>query len=197
MNRTVKERWNIVLSGYPNSGKTTLAKKLVADYQCFARVNVDALREMLFNETPPCRDEYAVYALVAQTRDALLRQDYSPVIDSTAPDNVTREFLLSTRISPINELLVILNVDRQTLIQRSIQRNGNPDRIYAWDKRWEQPKKEYSLLKFKSNNMKEFQESYAVLTELLESETHPFKPEFHPKLFPLNEIRKRLKTFLS
>jgi predicted kinase len=197
MSRTVKERWNIVLSGYPNSGKTLLAKKLIADYQCFARVNVDALREMLFNETPPSRDEYAVYALVAQTRDALLRQDYSPVIDSTAPDNVTREFLLSTRISPINELLVILNVDRQTLIQRSIQRNGNPDRIYAWDKRWEQPKKECCLLKFKSNNMKEFEESYAILTELLESETHPFKPEFRTRLFPLNEIRKRLKTFLS
>jgi predicted kinase len=197
MNRTVKERWNIVLSGYPNSGKTLLAKKLIADYQCFARVNADTLREMLFNETPPSRDEYTLYSLIAQTRDALLKQGYSPIIDSTAPDNITREFLLSTRISPTNELLIILTVDRQTLIKRSIQRNGNPDRIYAWDKRWEHPKKECCLLKFKSNNMKEFQESYAVLTELLESETHPFKPEFRTRLFPLKEIRKRLKTFLS
>ena len=197
MSRNIKERWNIVLSGYPNSGKTILAKRLVTDYQCFARVNVDALRDMLFNETPPSRDEYAVYALVAQTRDALLRQGYSPVIDSTAPDNVTREFLLSTPISPINELLIILNVNRQTLTKRSIQRNGNTNRIYAWDKRWEQPKKEYNLLKFNSNNMKEFEESYAILTELLESETHPFKPEFRPRLFPLNEIRKRLKQFLT
>jgi predicted kinase len=197
MSRNIKERWNIVLSGYPNSGKTILAKRLVADYQCFARVNVDALREMLFNETPPSRDEYAVYSLVAQTRDALLKLGYSPVIDSTAPDNVTREFLLSTRISPINELLIILNVNRQTLTKRSIQRNGNTDRILAWDKRWEQPKKEYNLLKFNSNNMKEFEESYAILTELLESETHPFKPEFRPRLFPLNEIRKRLKQFLT
>jgi predicted kinase len=152
---------------------------------------------MLFNETPPSRDEYAVYALVAQTRDALLKLGYSPIIDSTAPDNITREFLLSTRISPINELLIILNVNRQTLTKRSIQRNGNTDRILAWDKRWEQPKKEYNLLKFKSNNMKEFEESYAILTELLESETHPFKPEFRPRLFPLNEIRKRLKQFLT
>jgi len=197
MNRTVKERWNIVLSGYPNSGKTILAKRLVADYQCFARVNVDALREMLFNETPPSRDEYAVYALVAQTRDTLLKLGYSPVIDSTAPDNVTREFLLSTRISPINELLIILNIDRKILTERSIQRNGNTNLITAWDKRWEQPKKECCLLKFKSNNMKEFEESYAVLTELLESETHPFKPEFRPRLFPINEIRKRLKQFLT
>jgi predicted kinase len=197
MSRTVKQRWNIVLSGYPNSGKTLLAKRLVADYPCFARVNVDTLREMLFNETPPCRDEYAVYSLVVQIRDVLLRQGFSVVIDSTAPDNVTREFLMSTRVTRLNELLIVFNVDRQTLIERSIQRSGNTNLITAWDKRWEQPKKECCLLKFKSNNMKEFEESYSVLTELLESETHPFKPEFRPRLFPLSEIRKRLKTFLT
>ncbi|MDI6690728.1 MAG: hypothetical protein QME50_02525 [Candidatus Bathyarchaeota archaeon] len=54
MKGTVKGLWNIVLSGYPRSGKTMLAKRLIAENPYFARVGVDELREMLFNETPPC-----------------------------------------------------------------------------------------------------------------------------------------------
>lgn len=197
MNRNVRERWNVVLSGYPNSGKTVLAKRLVAEYQSFARVNVDVLREMLFNEAPPCRDEYTIYSLIAEMRDALLKRGYSVVIDSTAPDNVTREFLMSARVKRLNEVLVVFNVDREILIRRSIERCGDANLVLAWDKRWEQPGKQCCLFKFKSNNREEFEDSYSVLTELLESETHPFKPEFRPKLSPLSEIRKRLKTFLS
>jgi predicted kinase len=197
MNRNVRGRWNVVLSGYPNSGKTLLAKRLVAEYLSFVRVNVDLLRQMLFDESPPCRDEYALYSLIAETRDALLKRGYSVVIDSTAPDNVTREFLMSARPKLVNELLVVFNVDRETLVKRSIERCGDANLIIAWDKRWEQPRKECCLFKFKSNNMEEFENSYSVLTELLESETHPFKPEFRPKLLPLKEIRKRLKNLFE
>jgi len=51
--------------------------------------------------------------------------------------------------------------------------------------------------KFKSNNMEEFDAYYARLKELIESETHPFKPEFHSPLLPLKEIRKALENFLK
>jgi predicted kinase len=197
MNRNVRGRWNIVLSGYPSSGKTILAKRLVAEYPSFARVNVDLLRDMLFNEAPPCRDEYILYSLIAEMRDALLRRGYSVVIDSTAPDNVTREFLMSARAKRVNELLVVFNVDREVLIKRNVERCGDANMVFAWDKRWEEPKKECCLFKFKSNNMQEFEDYYSLLTEVLESETHPFKPEFRPKILPLKEIRKHLKNLLK
>ena len=49
MSVTAKGLWNIVLSGYPKSGKTTLAKRLIAENQFFARIGVDELRQMIFN----------------------------------------------------------------------------------------------------------------------------------------------------
>ncbi|MGQ9642086.1 MAG: AAA family ATPase, partial [Candidatus Bathycorpusculaceae bacterium] len=117
MNTAVKGLWNIVLSGYPRSGKTVLANRLVAENQYFARIGIDELRSMLFNEVPPCRDEFLIYSMIAQMRDELLEKGYSIVIDSTAPDNVTREFLIATRVKYVNRLLVMLNVDREALFR--------------------------------------------------------------------------------
>lgn len=197
MNGAVKGLWNIILSGYPRSGKTTLARRLVAENQYFARVGVDELREMFFNEVYPSRDEFLIYSMIAEMRDVLLKKGYSVVIDSTAPDNVTREFLLTTKVRPVNRLLVVLNVDREVLIKRNIEKFGDASLVFAWDKRWEKPKGNIPIFKFKSNNMKEFNAYYARLKELLESETHPFKPEFRPALLPLKEIREALKNFLK
>lgn len=189
--------WNIVLSGYPKSGKTTLARMLIAENQYFARIGVDELREMFFNEAYPCRDEFLVYSLIAEMRDALLKRSYSTVIDSTAPDNVTREFLLATKVKRVNRLLVVINVEKSILIKRNIKMFGNESPVFAWDKRWEKPKSGIPLFKFKNNNEEEFNEYYARLKELLESEVHPFKPEFHHTFLPLKEIRKALKNFLK
>lgn len=189
--------WNIVLSGYPKSGKTTLARMLIAENQYFARIGVDELREMFFHEAYPCRDEFLVYSLIAEMRDALLKRSYSTVIDSTAPDNVTREFLLATKVKHVNQLLVVINVDKSILIKRNIKMFGNASPVFAWDKRWEKPKSGIPLFKFKNNNEEEFNEYYARLKELLESEVHPFKPEFHHAFLPLKEIRKALKIFLK
>jgi hypothetical protein len=197
MNSTVKGLWNIVLSGYPKSGKTMLANRLVAENQHFARIGVDELRSMLFNEVPPCRDEFLVYSMIAHIRDELLRKGYSVVIDSTAPDNATRDFLTATKIKNINRLLVMLNVNRDILIKRNIEKFGNATPVFAWDKRWEEPRGNIPIFKFKSNNMMQFEVYYTRLIELLESETHPFKPEFYPIPIPLKEIKKALENFLK
>jgi hypothetical protein len=68
--------------------------------------------------------------------------------------------------------------------------------FFAWDKRWERPKGNIPIFKFKSNNVKEFDAYYARLKELLKSEMHPFKPEFYPMVLPLMKIRRALKDFL-
>jgi predicted kinase len=193
----VKGLWNIVLSGYPRSGKTMLARRLVADNQFFARIGVDELREMFFYEAYPCRDEFLVYSMIAEMRDDLLKNGYSVVIDSTAPDNVTRQFLLTTKAKPVNRLLVVFNVDKKILIDRNIEKFADAHPVFAYDKRWEGPKGGIPVFKFKSNNMKEFEAYYARLKELLESETHPFRPEFHSALLPIKEIRKALENFLK
>jgi len=197
MNSAVLGLWNIVLSGYPKAGKTMLARRLVAENQYLARVGVDELRELLFNEAYPSRDEFLIYSFIAEMRDALLKRGYGVVIDSTAPDNVTREFLLTTEVNSVNRLLVVLNVDNEILIKRNIEKFGNASPVFAWDKRWEKPKSNMPIFKFKSNNLEEFNAYYARLEELLESETHPFKPEFHRPLFPLKVITKALKNFLE
>jgi len=197
MNATVKGLWNIVLSGYPKSGKTMLANRLIAENLYFARIGVDELRDMLFNESPPCRDEFLVYSMIAEMRDDLLKKGFSVVIDSTAPDNVTREFLTVPKVKRVNRLLVVLNVGREVLIKRNIERFGDASPVFAWDKRWEEPKGGIPIFKFKSNNMEEFEVYYARLTELLESEMHPFKPEFYPVRSPLKEVRKALKNLLK
>jgi predicted kinase len=196
MSRRTAGLWNVVLSGYPRSGKTLLARRLVNDYAEFARVNVDELRDMLFNETPPCRDEYVLYSLIAETRDALLRRGYSVVIDSTAPDDTTRDFLLTTIVKNVNQLLVLFTVNRDKLVARSIEKCGDTSLVTAWDKRWQERKRECCLFKFKSNDMEEFEDYYDRLSELLESETHPFKPEFRTYFLSIKEIQKSLRHLL-
>lgn len=197
MGSGLKGLWLIVLSGYPGAGKTLLAKRLVADYPYLARIGVDELREMLFYEAYPCRDEYLVYSMIAEMRDALLKKGYSVVIDSTAPDNVTREFLLTSKVTRVNSLLVVFSVEKEILVERSIERFGTACPIDAYDKRWENPKDGIAIFKFKSNAQEEFEAYYARLKELLESETHPFKPEFQQRILTLKEIRKALKNFLA
>jgi len=197
MKDSVKGLWNIVLSGYPKSGKTMLAQRLVAENPNFTRVGVDELRNMLFNEVPPCRDEFLVYSMIAYIRDNLLGKAYSVVIDSTAPDNITRSFLLSTRIRKVNRMLVLFNVERAVIVERNIMLFGNASAVVAWDKRWEPPVGSVPIFKFRSNNVEEFEACYARLRELLKSETHPFRPEFYRIPIPIKEIRNALKIFLK
>ena len=175
--------WNIVLSGYPGSGKTTLAQRLVSDNRGFVRLNVDDLRTMYFGASEPSEREDFVYDTLATLRDATLRSGWSVVIDSTAPSNDVRDFLLATRIRNVTRLLVQIVVEKSVLEDRNRNRHviGAVD---TWDKVWQNPWKNMPLMKFRNNSPAEFETSYYVLAGLLMSKVHPFRRRFFANIYP-------------
>ena len=175
--------WNIVLSGYPGSGKTKLAQRLVADNRDFVRLNVDDLRAMYFGTTEPSEQEDFVYDSLAALRDTTLGSRHSVVIDTTAPSNDTRDFLLETRIRNVTQLLILMVVEKGVLEERNRNRNfvGAVD---AWDKAWQNPSKNMPIMKFRNNSPAEFETSYYILTDLLTSKMHPYKRRFFTHIYP-------------
>ncbi len=186
--------WNVVLSGYPGSGKTTLAKRLVKDYRNFARISVDDLRSMLFGEVYPCRDERLLYKTLARMRDIMLENNFSPIIDSTAPNDVTREYLLYTK-KDVNRLLIVFNVKREILIKRN-RRLGHEDIVKIWDLGWQTPRINIPKFTFINNRRDEFALQYELLTELLESPIHPFEHRNNPLTY-YREVGTRFSGFLK
>ena len=175
--------WNIVLSGYPGSGKTQLAQRLVSDNNNFVRLNVDDLRAMYFGTTVPSEEEEFVYDTLATLRDTTLASRRSVVIDTTAPGNSMRNFLLSTRIRNVTQLLILMVVDKGVLEDRNRERESI-GLVEAWDRIWQNPSKNMPVMKFRNNSPAEFETSYYVLTDLLASKTHPFKRRFFAHIYP-------------
>jgi len=104
---------------------------------------------------------------------------------------------LTTKVTPVNPLLVVVSVDRHVLLKRTAEKFGDHAPAMAYEKRWEQPKDDFPVFKFRSSSTEEFEAYYARLTEVLQSETHPFKPEFHTALLSGNGIRRTFRSFLS
>ena len=175
--------WNIVLSGYPGSGKTKLAQRLIAEHANFVRLSVDDLRDMYFGPGQPPKEEDFVYATIATLRDTTLESRRSVVVDSTAPRNDTREYLLRTRVRNVTQLLVLLVVGRSVLEERNRLRKME-GAMEAWDKVWENPWKNLPVMKFRNNSPTEFETSYYVLTDLLRSKVHPYKRRFLTHIYP-------------
>jgi len=175
--------WNIVLSGYPGSGKTKLAKRLVSDNKDFVRLNIDDLRAMYFGATEPSEEEGFVYDSLATLRDTTLGSRRSVVIDTTAPGNDMRDFLLATRIRNVTQLLILMVVEKSVLEERNRKRQllGAVD---AWDQAWQNPSKNMPIMKFRNNTSAEFETSYYILTDLLASKMHPFKRRFFTHIYP-------------
>jgi len=172
-----------VLSGYPGSGKTKLAQHLVSDNKDFVRLNVDDLRAMYFGSTKPSEQEDFVYDSLATLRDTTLGSRRSVVIDTTAPGNDIRDFLLGTRIRNVTQLLVLMVVEKSVLEERNTKRQlvGAVD---AWDKVWQTPSKNMPVMKFRNSSPAEFETSYYILTDLLASKMHPFKRRFFTHIYP-------------
>jgi len=175
--------WNLVLSGYPASGKTVLARRLISENPEFVRLNVDDLRSMYFGAGEPPRDEAFVYNTITALRDSILRNRRSVVIDSTAPLNSTRSMLLSTKVQGVTKLLVVMVVKKNELEGRNRQR-GTEGAVTAWDKVWENPVGQVTIVNFRNNSLAEFETSYYILTELLASKVHPFKRKFLKHIYP-------------
>jgi len=175
--------WNIVLSGYPGSGKTKLSQRLVSENRDFVRLNVDDLRSMYFGTAEPSEQEDFVYDSLATLRDTTLGSRRSVVIDTTAPGNDMREFLLSTRIRNVTQLLILMIVERSILEDRNLKRKFL-GAVEAWDKAWESPSKNMPIMKFRNNSPAEFETSYYILTDLLTSKVHPFKRRFFTHIYP-------------
>jgi predicted kinase len=175
--------WNLVLTGYPNSGKTLLARRLVQDKPNFARISGDDLRTMLFNEPIPSRDEELPYSMLAIMRDELLRRRYNIIIDTTAPTNRTRSFLMNTKVPRVDILLIVVVASRHSLLERTHAR-GHFGAVEAWDRSWEVPPSNIPTYKFRNDNLEEFNTNYYVLTELLNSRIHPYRRRFLSNIFP-------------
>ena len=177
--------WNLVLSGYPGSGKTVLARRLISENHDFVRLNVDELRSMYFGDAQPAKDEELVYDTITTLRDSILRSRRCVVIDSTAPRNSTRHILLNTKVQGVTPLLVVMIVEKNELEGRNRER-GIRGAAAAWDRVWENPMGQVQMLNFRNNSIAEFETSYYLLTELLASEVHPFKRKFLKHIYPRN-----------
>lgn len=175
--------WNIVLTGYPGSGKTVLARRLVQDHPSFLRLSVDDLRNMFYGSTAPSEDEDFTYNCLTVMRDQALSSRHSVVIDCTAPKNSTRSFLLRTKIQDVIRLLVMLIVDKSELDGRNRDR-GMEGAVDAWDQIWETPLSSMPVMKFRNNSISDFELSYYVLTDLLRSKVNPYRRRFLGNLFP-------------
>ena len=175
--------WNLVLSGYPGSGKTVLARRLVSENDSFVRISVDDLRGMFFGRVEPREDDEFVYNCLASLRDLVLRSGHNVILDSTAPMNATRQFLLDTRVQGVARLVVLLVVGKSELEGRNRER-GIGGAVEAWDKTWENPQRNMPVLMFRNNSIAEFETSYFVLTDLLRSSVHPYHRRFTAHLFP-------------
>lgn len=175
--------WNLVLSGYPGSGKTMLARRLVSEHAGFVRISVDDLRAMFYGPVQPPKEEDFIYSSLASLRDRVLRSGRSVVIDSTAPRNATREFLLNTRTEGVVRLVIIMIVEKTELEGRNRAR-GIEGTVEAWDRAWETPPVRMPVFKFRNNSLTEFETSYYVLTDLLRSTVNPYRRKFLAHLFP-------------
>ena len=178
-----RKLWNIVLSGYPGSGKTVLARRLVSENPTFVRLSVDDVRSMFYGKPEPTVDDELVYDCLASLRDFTLRSGYNVILDTTAPQNPTREFLLRTRVDDVLGLLVVMIVSKTEVDRRNLERKLIGARE-AWDPTWEEPSKRMPVMKFRNENQVSFETSYYLLTELLKTDVSPYRKRFLDHMFP-------------
>ena len=149
----------------------------------FVRVSVDDVRSMFYGTSEPTGDDEFVYNCLASLRDFALRMGYNVILDATAPQNLTREFLLRSRVDDVLGLLVVMIVSKTEVERRNLERKLIGARE-AWDLTWEEPSKRMPVMKFRNENHESFETSYYLLTELLKTDISPYRKRFWDTMFP-------------
>jgi len=155
----------------------------VSENPRFVRVSVDDLRSMFYGKPEPTEDDEFVYNCLASLRDFALRTGYNVILDTTAPQNLRREFLLRTRVEDVLGLLVVMIVSNTELDRRNQERKLIGARE-AWDQTWEEPSKRMPVVKFRNENQVSFETSYYLLAELLKTDINPYRKRFLDHMFP-------------
>ncbi len=125
---------------------------------------------MMFNDLAPTHDEQLVYDSIVRLRDLALASQHSVIIDSTAPNNETREFLMGEGKTG-RSLLVVMDVDRKILQERANATNKS-ELLRAYEDVWEEPNGNFPVFKFRNNNKEDFETGVYLLIEYLSNE-HP------------------------
>jgi hypothetical protein len=138
---------------------------------------------MFFGPMEPSNEEEFVYNVFGALRDLALKNGRSVILDSTAPKNSTRDFLLNTRVEGVVRLVVLMLVEKNELAGRN-QARGMKGVLDAWDKVWENPSLSMPVMKFRNNSIGEFETSYYVLQDLLKSKVNPYRRRFLGHIYP-------------
>ncbi len=173
----------VVLTGYPHSGKTEVAKFLVK--YGFVRLELDEIRKELFGRGwPHVTDKTEREArLTLQFRKVdLLAEGKSVIIDSCAINNTDRleNFFTPSFVSKqikLKKFLIYLDVDRKVLIKRNLDDKSRSEKFReafkTIDKYWQDPKTYKSkqgnvkLLVYKNNTKQDLEKIKMNLRKLL------------------------------
>jgi len=131
--------WLIVLSGYPKSGKTSIARAIVKKLKNCARIGSDDLREMFFGENYPCRNEQLLWTIIEELSRILQDNGYHVVMDSSAPNNVMRRRLLDAAAD--RRMLLVVRASEEVINER-----GGGRLLTLWKTFWEEPRVEADMV---------------------------------------------------
>ncbi len=124
---------------------------------------------MMYNDLLPSHDEGLIYDVMAKIRNSSISSNHSTIIDSTAPNNETREFLLGNEDGHDRKLVIVMDVDRKILEERA-KLAGKSEILKAYDGFWEEPSHSHPVFKFRNDDQAQFETSFYLLNEYLRKE---------------------------
>jgi len=164
----------VVLTGYPHSGKTTVAKFLVK--HGFVRLELDEVRRELFGKGFPHisnEEEREARLWFHYKKIDLLSRGKSVVLDTCSTTNTDRlENLLLPESLPkklkVKKYLICISVSRSILEKRNLEDKARDRKLFRKvfrdiDKHWDNPRtyKDWQsnaeILFYKNNNLKDLE----------------------------------------
>ena len=177
----------VVFTGYPHSGKTTIANFLVE--HGFVSIELNEIRKELFDEEFPKITEHSerISRLVFQYRklDNLIKGK-SVIMDTAAISNTDREenFLipefaaqiLKNKKFKLKKYLLYIDVDRNLMKKRNMKDPNRNNKVFfrvlkTIDKYWQEPKsyksKSVKRLTYKNNAKEDLEKIKISISKVL------------------------------